>query len=311
MFEDSKKDRLLPEEDFRLLRDLIRDYCGIYFDDSSRFLLERRLSRRIDIRHLDNFRDYYRFLLYDKNREEEFSAIMDNLTVNETYFFREQNQLNAFSGEIIEELKDIKAGEKKIRIWSAGCSTGEEPYTIAMLMLEKGLPAKGWDMEILASDINQKVLQSARRGVYRKNSFRTTDKYFIDKYFAAEEGGHRIKDSVKRYVSFNHINLLDPHKVKFIGTVDVIFCRNVLIYFDVPSRKTVIENFYQRLHDTGYLLLGHAESLINLSTAFAVRHLKSDIVYQKPAKPVSDNPQPEGAPAPLSPSWRGVSFGGK
>lgn len=273
----------LAEDVFRLIRDLIKDYCGIYFDDGSRYLIEKRLTRRVKSRHLDNFRDYYRFILYDKNTEEELSAIIDIVTVNETYFFREQNQLKAFSEEILEELKKTNKGRKTLRIWSAGCSTGEEPYTIAILINERG-DFNGWDIEIHGSDINQRVLQTARRGIYGKNSFRTTEPRIINKSFREEDGFHKILDSVKKNVNFSCLNLLDPFKIRFLGKMDVIFCRNVLIYFDNISRKKVIENFYDRLVDGGYLLLGHAESLMNISTAFTLRHFKNDMVYQKPLK---------------------------
>jgi len=271
----------LPEDVFRLVRDIIKDYCGLYFDDASRYLLEKRLSRRIRNHHLNDFRDYYRFIRYDTRAEEELSAIMDILTVNETYFFREQNQLKAFSEEILEELQVANRGRRTLRIWSAGCSTGEEPYTIAMLLQEKNV-FSGWDIEIHGSDINQRVLQTARRGVYRKNSFRTTEPYFLKKYFVEEDSSYRISDAVKKFVNFNYLNLLDPCKAKFLGKMDVVFCRNVLIYFDNASRRRVIENFYDRLVDGGYLLLGHAESLMNISTAFTLKHFKHDMVYQKP-----------------------------
>ena len=154
---------LLSEDVFRLIRDIIKEYCGLYFDDSSRYLLEKRLTRRVRMRHLDNFRDYYRFILYDRNSAEELAQIIDVLTVNETYFFREQNQLRALSDEILEELRERNKDKRTLRIWSAGCSTGEEPYTIAMLINERGCFA-GWDVEIHGSDINQRVLQVARRG---------------------------------------------------------------------------------------------------------------------------------------------------
>ncbi|MBI5848645.1 MAG: protein-glutamate O-methyltransferase CheR [Nitrospirae bacterium] len=271
----------LPEDVFRLIRDIIKDYCGLYFDDTSRYLLEKRLSRRIRNHHLSDFRDYYRFIRYDKRAEEELTAIMDVLTVNETYFFREQNQLKAFSEEILEELRTVNREKKTLRVWSAGCSTGEEPYTIAMLINEKG-HFHGWDIEVHGSDINQRVLQTARRGVYRRNSFRTTEPYFMSKYFVEEDGSFKISDAAKKHVNFSYLNLLDPFKSKFLGKMDVIFCRNVLIYFDNASRRRVIENFHDRLVDGGYLLLGHAESLINISTAFTLKHLKNDMVYQKP-----------------------------
>ena len=273
----------LPEDVFRLIRDLIRDYSGIYFDDESRYLIEKRLSRRVRTHHFSSFRDYFRHLLYDRNRDEELASIIDVLTVNETYFFREQSQLKTFSEEILPELRDINKDKKRLRIWSAGCSTGEEPYTIAMLVLENGNFC-GWNVEVFGSDINQRVLQVARSGIYRKNSFRTTEPYFVNKYFKEEDSLFRISDDVKQHVNFSHLNLLDPFKIRLVGTMDVIFCRNVLIYFDQMSRKKVVEIFHERLLDGGYLLLGHAESLINLSTAFTLRHFKHDMVYQKPVK---------------------------
>lgn len=280
---DIMEPKVIPmsDETFRLLRDLIKNYCGIFFDDSSKYLLERRLSRRVMLLNLNDFRDYYRFLLYDSKREEELSAIMDILTVNETYFFREPNLLKAFSEEILPELREKNQHSKKLRIWSGGCSTGEEPYTIAMLILEDGR-FFGWDIQITGSDISQRVLQVARKGVYGRNSFRQTDSYYIKKYFREEgEGFWRIKDSVKELVTFSYLNLLDPFRTRLIETMDVIFCRNVLIYFDMESRKKVIDMFYNKLCNGGYLLLGHAESLFNISSSFVLIHLKNDVVYRK------------------------------
>jgi chemotaxis protein methyltransferase CheR len=152
-----------------------------------------------------------------------------------------------------------------------------------MLIHERGDFA-GWDVEVHGSDINQRVLQTARRGVYRKNSFRTTEPYYLDRYFDGEDSSYRVNNAVRKYVNFSYLNLLDPYKSRFLGKMDVIFCRNVLIYFDNASRRRVIENFYDRLVDGGYLLLGHAESLINISTAFNLKHLKHDMVYQKPPR---------------------------
>ena len=282
MFKDDEVTHL-PEEVFRLMRDLIRDYCGIYFDDGSRYILEKRLSRRVRKLHLSSFRDYFRHLLYDRNRKEELTSIIDILTVNETYFFREKNQLKTFSEEVLPELQETKKDTKRLRIWSAGCSTGEEPYTIAMLVLEKG-SFHDWTIEILGSDINQRVLQVARRGIYRKNSFRTTEEHFLDKYFVEQNGFFRISDNAKQQVNFNLLNLLDPYKVQLVGKMDVIFCRNVLIYFDLMSRKKVVDIFSERLTEGGYLLLGHAESLISISTAFQLKHFQHDMLYQKPLK---------------------------
>jgi len=273
----------LPEDVFRLLRDLIRDYCGMYFDDGSKFLLERRLTRRVRLHQFKGFKDYYHFLSYDRRRETELVEVIDTLTTNETYFFREEAQLRAFTEEIVPEMAGGRKDGRPFRIWSAGCSTGEEPYTIAMLLLEGGR-YDGLDVEIIGSDINQKVLGSARRGIYKRGSFRATDERLLKKYFKEETpGSFRISDEVKKLVTFSYLNLFDPYKLGFLKEFDVIFCRNVIIYFDMESKKRLMNTFHNKLVPGGYLLLGHAESLLNLTTAFRLVHLKNDMVYQKPA----------------------------
>ena len=284
MFED--RTIPLPDDVFRLLRDFVHGYCGIYFDDGSKFLLERRLARRLEQHQLKSFEEYYHFLRYDRKREEELVILIDNLTTNETYFFRESAQLRAFSQEILPELRESLSDRRKaLRIWSAGCSTGEEPYTIAILLLESGDWWRDWQVEILGSDINQRVLHTARKGVYKKSAHRATSPDMLAKYFVAEEkGDYRIIDKVKELVSFSCLNLLDPYKTSLISNMDIIFCRNVIIYFDREAKKRVIGSFYQKLRDGGYLLLGHSESLINISNAFMLRTLKNDMVYQKPLR---------------------------
>ena len=275
----------LPDDVFRLLRDFIHGYCGIFFDDASKFLLERRLSRRLEQHHLKSFEEYYHFLRYDRKREEELTILIDNLTTNETYFFRESPQLRAFSEEILPELRERLADRKALRIWSAGCSTGEEPYTIAMLLFESGEWWRDWQVEILGSDINQRVLHTARKGVYKTGAHRVTSPEMLAKYFIEEDkGNYRIVDKVKELVSFSSLNLLDPLKANLISNMDIIFCRNVIIYFDKEAKKKVIESFSNKLREGGYLLLGHSESLINISNAFVLRTLKNDMVYQKPLR---------------------------
>ncbi len=280
MFEPDKP-IYLSDEMFRLLRDYFHDYCGIYFDEKSKSLLEKRLARRLRTLHINSFKDYYHFLKYDRRRDEELVGVMDVLTVNETYFFREQRQLDAFSKEILPELKVKNSASRKLRIWSAGCSTGEEPYTLAMLIMEDG-GFSGWDVEIVGSDITQRVLQVARKGVYRQNAFRAIDDYYLAKYFTpGQDGTYKIADAVRSYVTFGNLNLLDPVKIRFVERMDVTLCRNVIIYFDQTAKRKVVEHFSSRLVGGGYLLLGHAESLINISTAFTLKHLKHDMVYQK------------------------------
>lgn len=274
----------LPENVFRLLRDLISDYCGIYFDDDSRNNVERRLSRRLAVHGFDNFRDYYRYLLYDKEKDLELSEIIDIVTVNETYFFREEKQFKAMVDEVIPELSHSLAERRKLRIWSAGCASGEEPYSIAMLILENKHLFNSVEIEIVASDINRRVLEKARQGVYTMNSFRAMDDYFKKKYFDREGDVYRIKNSVKELVTFSHVNLLDIYRQSFLGKVDIVFCRNVLIYFNRDAKKRVVVGLSDRLNDGGYLMLGHAESLMNISTNFILKHLKNDMVYQKPRR---------------------------
>lgn len=277
----------LPE--FRLIRDFIHAHCGIWFDDESRYLLERRLARRAAARRCGSFAEYHRFLKYDREREEELNAILDVLTTNETYFFREEFQLKAFADEILPEFLARGGGtrERTLRIWSAGCSTGEEPYTIAMLILENGRFAD-WRVDVFGTDISQRVLHVARAGVYGQPSMRQIGEERVGRFFETSAGAHgattyRVKDEVRRFVSFAHLNLLDAGRVALLPAMDVVFCRNVIIYFDVSAKRTVVDLFQRKLVPGGYLLLGHSESLMNLSTAFVLRHLRHDMVYQLPA----------------------------
>jgi chemotaxis protein methyltransferase CheR len=270
----------LPDDVFRLMRDQIYKRTGMWFADTSKYLLQKRLSPRARELNFESFQKYFYFLQYDPRAEAEFDQIYDLVTTNETYFFREPAQLAAFADEIVPEILSRKA-VKKIRIWSAGCSSGEEPYSIAMLLSEAGYYDRA-AFEIFASDINQQVLAKARRGHYRESAFRATDGPLRDKYFTRnEDGSWHIHDDIRNRVSFGRLNLYDEPRVSLLGHLDIIFCRNVIIYFDDQSKKVVVSNFYNRLTDNGYLLLGHSESLISLSTQFKLRHLKNDMVYQK------------------------------
>jgi chemotaxis protein methyltransferase CheR len=216
-------------------------------------------------------------------KDQEFTDLMDLLTTNETYFFREAFQLKAFTDEIMPEVMEAKLrkGDKTIRIWSAGCSTGEEPYTIAMLLLDSG-NTRSINFEIIGTDISHRVLQQARKGVYGKSSFRSTDPRYVGWYFRELDGSFRISDDVRKLVTISQLNLFDQNRLALLGRMDIIFCRNVIIYFDQPAKKRVVESFHHSLHNGGFLLLGHSESLMNISTLFSLRHLKNDMVYQKP-----------------------------
>lgn len=270
----------LPDDVFRQLRDQIYVRTGMWFADSSKYLLQKRLSPRARELNFDSFQKYFYFLQYDPRADAEFDQIYDMVTTNETYFFREPAQLTAFVEEVIPEILSRKSF-KKIRIWSAGCSSGEEPYSLAMLLQEAGYYEHA-SFEIFASDISQQVLAKARRGHYRETAFRATEPALRDKYFTRQpDGSWHLHDDIRNRVSFGRLNLYDQARVSLLGHLDVIFCRNVIIYFDDTSKRVVVTNFYNRLVDGGYLLLGHSESLISLSTQFKLRHLKNDMVYQR------------------------------
>src|SRR5438045_5471405 len=240
----------LPDAVFRLMRDEIYKRTGMWFNDSSKYLLQKRLSPRAKELNFDSFQKYFYFLQYDPRAEAEVDQIYDLVTTNETYFFREPAQLAAFTEEIVPDILTRKP-VKKIRIWSAGCSSGEEPYSIAMLLSEAGWYEKA-AFEIFASDINQQVLARARKGQYRENAFRATEANVRERYFSREaDNSWRIRDEIRNRVQFGRLNLYDEARVSLLGRLDLVFCRNVIIYFDDASKRIVVTNFYNRLAEGG------------------------------------------------------------
>lgn len=282
---------VLRADEYRLIRDLVSERLGIWFGPDSRLSLERRLRERLTVRGLSSYGDYYQLLKYSPLAREEWEEASELLTTHETYFFREDYQLRAFKNELLPMLAQRGRQRRRLQVWSAGCSTGEEAYTIAMLVLESGL-FDGWEVRVYGSDLSKKCIASARRGIYGPTSFRTTNDEARRKWFvpagttdpAARTEGEMlgVSPAVRALCHFGQMNLLDEERTHLVGRCDVIFCRNVLIYFDSPSRKRVIEMFHERLVSGGVLLLGHAESLLNVSTAFELLHLKEDLVYRKP-----------------------------
>ena len=275
----------MSDSEFRMLAELFKSHCGLHFGQESRFLLERRIARRCADLGLRSFNAYHYVLRNDISGEGELAWAIDNLTTNETYFLREKAQLRALIEEIIPSLqaRGGGAGAAPVSIWSAGCSSGEEPYSIVLLAQEAGLEP-GRDLRVYASDISRQMLHKARRGIYREASFRQTDPFLREKYFSEKDGLFRISDEIKKHVSFAHLNLLDEARSALLGSLDVVLCRNVIIYFDVETKRRVVRTFHQKLKPGGFLLLGHSESLINLSTDFELKHLRHDMVYRKPAE---------------------------
>ena len=272
--------RLAPDE-FRLLRDLINRQCGIMLSPEQRPVIERRLRERLSLHGLRSFSEYYQLLRSPTHGREELDEALDIVTINETYFYREDFQLSALQNEIIPMLRKPPMNRNDLSIWSAGCSTGEEVYSIAMLASEAGLVG-GTDIRVFGSDISRRCIAHARRGVYGPAAFRVMHGHLRRKYFVEKPDGFHVSDDLRPWCHFGHLNLLDSAKTGIVGRAEVILCRNVLIYFDDASRKRVIEMFYDRLVPGGYLLLGHSESLLNVTTAFELVHLRDDLVYRKP-----------------------------
>jgi chemotaxis protein methyltransferase CheR len=266
----------ISAEDFRLLRDIIRERFGIYYDDQKQFLLLSRLQTRLSKRSLTNYADYVKFLRFGAERESEFRDLASVLSNNETYFFRERAQVKALCGNILTELQGFSP---RVRVWSAACSSGEEPYSLAMSLLETGRIAES-NISIRATDISPRVLEMCERGYYRALSFRATEPAMVQRYFTVSGDGFIIADRIKRLVQFASLNLMDERKIAAFGPVDAIFCRNVLIYFDKPTQKRVVESFARALRAGGYLFLGHAESLFALTDLYEPVVQPESIAYR-------------------------------
>jgi len=275
----------MTDAEFRMLAELLRSHCGLHFGSESRYLLERRLGRRLAELGLRSFTSYHYALRSDTAGEGELAWAIDNLTTNETYFLRERQQLEALVQEILPLLQARRGGREggPVSIWCAGCSSGEEPYSIVMLAAEAGIEP-GRDLRVYASDISRQMLHKARRGLYREASFRQTEPWMRQKYFVEKDGHFRIADEIKKHVNFAHLNLMDEKRIALLGVLDVVLCRNVIIYFDIETKRRVVRTFHDKLRPGGYLLLGHSESLINLSTDFELKHLRHDMVYRRPAE---------------------------
>ena len=273
----------MTDREFRLFSELVRGHCGLAFGAETRFLLESRVARRMRELSIPSFSAYHYELRNDKRRDGELASLVDELTTNETYFFRERGQLRALVREILPEALVARRERNggPVSVWSAGCASGEEPYSVVILAREAGFdPAR--DLRVYASDISRRMLHRARKGSYREASFRETEPALREKYFEEKDGLWTVSDAVKRCVDFIHLNLMDRSRIPLLGAMDVILCRNVIIYFDAAGKREVIRMFEEKLRPGGHLLLGHSESLINLSTSLELRHLESDLVYRRP-----------------------------
>jgi chemotaxis protein methyltransferase CheR len=266
------------------IRDLVYQVAGIFQPDNKLRFLEDRCQRRLKELRISTLREYYDCLTVKPIRQAELVSLLNEITVGETCFFRNQPQLDALRNVVLPAILEAKSKLplRHLRIWSAGCSTGEEPYTLnAFLMEESAGRLKGWTFEIIATDLNERSLAHCKQGVYGEYSTRNLTAYYRQKYFEPAENQLRVSARLKTGVNFSRLNLLDDARMAFMKSMDVIFCCNVLIYFDVLSKRHVIQHFYNNLLPLGYLFLGHSESLFGVTDEFRLVHLPSTTAYVK------------------------------
>jgi len=283
MYRPSDLDVELSEEEFRLLRDLIHERFGLFFDDNQRASLRARLLGRLAGRGLRSFEDYFHDLRFAPDRADELTSMVTHLTNNETYFYREGPQLEVFAEHVLRQVKERKtrSGERTLRLLSAGCSTGEEAYTLAMIVFDSGQFFWNWDVEVVGLDVDTTALEKARRAVYQHNSFRTLSPDVKTRHFVpAGPTSFQVKEPIRRMVSWRRGNLVEPASFEGLAPLDAIFCRNVLIYFSDAMILRVVRIFRNILAPGGYLCLGHAESLSRITDLFLPVRFQGAMVYQ-------------------------------
>ncbi len=268
------------------IRDLIYRISGIYHSEGKLYLLVSRCARRMIALGVADPAEYLDDLTTRSNRDAELRLLLNEITIGETYMFRHPAQLEALRNVILPQILDTKGfiGLKRLRFWCAGCSTGEEPHTLAMFLLEeKDKLLTGWTFDILASDLNDNSLEAARAGIYGEYALRSTSEALRRKYFKnAGEKKLQANELLKSQIRFERINLRDDNKMLFQKGMDIIFCCNVLIYFDLASKRRVVQHFYSNLMAGGYLFLGHAESLFQVDESFRLVHFPGTTAYWKP-----------------------------
>jgi chemotaxis protein methyltransferase CheR len=274
---------VMSEEDFCLLRELVRREFGILLKGDKRLTLHARISHRLEILGLGTYRDYYDYLLSGSSKEELYT-FASHITNNETYFYRERTQLDVFS-DLLREIKKEKQkrGQNRLSILSVASSSGEEAYTVNIIVQGSGLFVWDWDVSITGIDINRNAIRKAEEASYSQNSFRPLNgnEEILKKHFVRDDGRYLLKKFLKKNVEFRHGNILDAGAFSGLMPADVIFCRNVLIYMSDEAIKKIVENFYECLDDRGYLFVGSSESLIQRTNLFLPEYVNGVIVYRK------------------------------
>ena len=274
----------ISDEDFQKFREFFYRKVGIQFEATKRYFVDKRLIERIEATGAKDFREYFMMLRFEASGLE-LQTLVNLMTVNETYFFREEYQFQCLVNSILGEVTKNKKDKKPIRIWSIPSSSGEEPYSIVIYLLEHWPDIEHWDVEIISSDIDSEIIKSARRGLYSARSVQYLPVHLLNKYFKPVAGGsYQISEDLRSVVEFTCVNLMDAEDMRNYRKVDVIFCRNLLIYFDDQSRRQAAETFFDALNPGGFVCLGHSESMSRISSLFRVRKFPEAIVYQKPGE---------------------------
>jgi chemotaxis protein methyltransferase CheR len=268
--------QVLTDRTFNDLRDLIYTETGITLRDSKRILVSNRLRKRLIALEMNGYDEYYRYLTKTEEGKRELPNFIDAVSTNETYFYRGDNQFNALKEEILPKMFNRRS---KIKVWSAGCSSGEEPYTICIIIKEKADTTWNGDIEIVATDVNTEVIEKAKQGVYSGRTLKFVPYVLLERYFESIGGErYRIKDTIRQHINFKCHNLLkqDPPGFGF----DIIFCRNVMIYFDKKTQGELVDRSFRRaISDEGYLFIGHSESLMGKSNSFKYAHVCKAPIY--------------------------------
>ncbi|MBR1150458.1 protein-glutamate O-methyltransferase CheR [Bradyrhizobium sp. JYMT SZCCT0428] len=271
----------ITEDEFKRLADFLYRRTGMVFTETKRYYVERRIIERIVATSSRSFAGYFAYLRSETRNEVEH--LINAFTVNETYFYREDHQLACLSSDLLKERVTAKRPGDTIRIWSVPCSTGEEPYSIAIWLLENWKDVDAYDIEIVGSDIDTRVLEAAAEGIFGKRALMRLSPELIERYFhGLDDERWQILEDLRQSVRFSRVNLIETKETRPQGRFDVIFCRNVLIYFDDESRRIAAENLYDNLLPGGFICLGHTESMSRISPLFEVCRYSGAIVYRRP-----------------------------
>jgi chemotaxis protein methyltransferase CheR len=269
----------LPEGTTALIQSLINERTGMFFDNGKSDLLIDKLSPLVIERGFGSFLDYYYLLKYDPSAHAEWLNVMNTLSVQETYFWREMDQVHALVKTLVPQWQ-ARSGNSTLRIWSAACATGEEPLTIAMALNEAGWFERA-SIEIVASDASSKAIDRARKGVYRERAFRNLPAHLRDRYFERDGSDWRVRSDIHSRIRWEIANLMDEDQISRLAAADFIFCRNVFIYFSESAISRVVRSFSRYIRPPGYLFVGAAESLIRMTTDFNLTEIDDAFVYLK------------------------------